>query len=435
MTLARPTERTRLVGARRWWLCLAFTVGALLLAACSSGSAGTPPTPSPTSTPTLSPTATPAPTPAPPPAAQGERPSRWGYDPSKPTGLRDPPPQFASLPAGYRIETVVTGLRRPTAIAFTPDGRLLVAEQAGAIRVVTDGQLEPRPFYEPNVFLPGNENAIIELGLVGITVDPEFERNRSVYVYYTTDEPARRTVLARIRDVDGRGTALQEILSLTAAPRCCHIAGSLRFAPDGTLFVTVGDHQMEDEAQNRQSPFGAILRIQRDGSIPSDNPFVGRARFDARVYAYGLRNPYDLAIDSESGRIFATENGFQGQDAIIEVKPGANYGWPGRELAVPLERIEPALLFYHEAIGPAGIEVYRSSALPALTGTLLFCQFHRGGALHAVTFAPDGSVASDTIIARQCTSDVLTGPDGFIYLVDYVEGVIRRIVADGAAQP
>ncbi|OGO51988.1 MAG: hypothetical protein A2148_04075 [Chloroflexi bacterium RBG_16_68_14] len=266
---------------------------------------------------------------------------------------------------------------------------------------------------------------------MGIAVDPDFARNGYIYLYYTTKADKQRTVLARIREEDGRGTDLEWLFSLEAAPDCCHIAGSLRFAPDGTLFVTVGDHQMETEAQNRGSPFGAILRINPDGSVPPDNPFVRDEEADPRIYAYGLRNAFDLAIEPFTGRIFATENGFLGQDAIIEVKPGANYGWPGYDLAVPLEEVEPPLLFYHDTLGPAGIDLYLADTLPVLTGSLLFCQFHRGGALHAVTFNLDGSVALDSIIALGCSSDVLTGPDGFIYFVDYVGGVVYRIALAG----
>ncbi len=416
-------RRSTLGGSSRWHLGIALAAGVLLLAACGPGSSEAPPTPT---TDILGATASNAPTPL--PFREGV--IRWGYHPGRETGQRDPPPQFAALPPGYRIEAYVTGLQQPTSFAFTPDGRLLVTEQTGAIRVVENGRLQPEPFYVADVFFPGSGDRIIELGLVGITVDPDFERNGYVYTYSTTKDREQRTVLARIRDEDGRGTDLEEILSLEAAPDCCHISGSLRFAPDGALFVTVGDHQMEAEAQNRGSPFGSILRINPDGSVPPDNPFVDDEEADPRVYAYGLRNAFDLAIEPFSGRIFATENGFLGQDAIIEVKPGANYGWPGYNLATPLEQIEPPLLFYHNAIGPSGIELYLADALPVLTGTLLFCQFHQGGALHAVTFALDGSVALDSIIALGCTSDVLTGPDGFIYFLDYVGGVVYRIAAD-----
>ena len=184
---------------------------------------------------------------------------------------------------------------------------------------------------------------------------------------------------------------------------------------------------METEAQNIAGPYGGVLRINPDGSVPAGNPFAGDPDADARRYAYGLRNPFDIAIDAQTGRIFATENGYVGQDAIIELKAGANYGWPGSELAVPLAQVEPPLLFYHQTIGPSGMEFYRGSALPWLDGSLLFCQFHRGGALHRVTFNEDGSVGDDAIIGTGCTSDVLTGSDGFVYYADYLSGTVYRI--------
>ena len=404
------------VRPRTTWLGAAAVACALLLVACGAGSGGVVETPNATvDEPTTAPT-------------QGAGQStRWGYDPGFATGGRDPSPTFAALPAGYSIDTFVTGLEQPTSLAFTPDGRLLITEQRGAIRVVEDGRLRPEPFFTADVFLPDAGDGIIELGLVGITADPEFEENGYVYIYYTAAQPQQRTVLARLRDDAGQGVELTEIFSLDATPECCHIAGSLRFAPDGTLFVTVGDHQLEVEAQNRGSPYGAILRINPDGSAPDDNPFAGEAAADARVYAYGLRNPFDLAIDPVSGRIFATENGFLGQDAIIEIVPGANYGWPGFGLDVPLTEIAQPLIFYHQSLGPAGVEFYSGDALPALTGSLLFCQFHDGGALHSVSFNADGSVAADTIIALGCTTDVQTGPDGNIYFLDYVGGTVYRI--------
>ncbi|MEX0787100.1 MAG: PQQ-dependent sugar dehydrogenase [Dehalococcoidia bacterium] len=385
---------------------------ALLLAACGSGSQAAPSTPSP------SPEATSAArTPA------GDEPFRWGYHAGKPTGERDPPPDFVALPPGYRIETYVTGLRGPTALAFAGDGRLLVAEQAGAVRVVEGGVLQDEPFFEvEDVYMPDPNEQLVELGLVGLALGPE----GAVYVYYTSDEPERRTVLARLPD---GADELEEVFSLDAAPECCHIAGSVRFAPDGTLFVTVGDHQMEAEAQNRGSPFGAVLRINPDGSAPANNPFVDDEDADPRVFAYGLRNPFDFTIHPANGRMFATENGFFGQDAVLEILPGANYGWPGSGLDVPLDEVAQPLLFYHQAIGPAGIELYLDDELPVLTGALLFCQFHQGGALHAVTFNLDGSVANDSIVALGCTSDVLTGPDGFIYFLDYVSGTVYRIAS------
>jgi glucose/arabinose dehydrogenase len=410
--------KARSRGCGRWGRGALLTLVALLFAACASSSRGAPATPS----------AQPSPTPLPAATLAAGAPDRWGYDPSKPTGLVDPPSHFDALPAGYRIETVVSGLRQPTAIAFAPDGTLLVAEQSGAIRVVKNGRLQAPPLYKLPSYTPASPEGFSELGLVGLTADPDFSQNGYVYAYYSTMDPNYRTVLARITDEDGRGTDLREIFSLDlGAPPCCHIAGSLRFASDGTLFVMVGDHQQEAAAQNVGSPFGKILRINPDGTAPPDNPFVNDPQADPRVYAYGLRNPYDIAIDPKTRRVFATENGFIGQDAIIEVMPGANYGWPGYSLSLPLDQIAAPMLFYHNAIGPSGMEFYRGAALPALGGALLFCQFHQGGALHAVRFDVDGTVVGDSVIAPGCTSDVLAGPDGFVYFVDYIGGVVYRI--------
>ena len=405
-------------GCDRWWRWALIALGALLLAGCAGSSRAVPATPSPRPSPASV---------ALPTLEQGVA-NRWGYDPSRSTGRADPPPHFAALPAGYAIETVVSGLRQPTAIAFTPDGAMLVAEQSGALRVVRDGRLESRPLYKFDSYTPMAPEGFSELGLDGLAVDPDFATNGYVYAYYSARDPDYRTVLARITDDGGRGTDLKEIFSLSvASPPCCHIAGSLRFAPDGTLFVMVGDHQQETAAQDVRSPFGKVLRINPDGMPPADNPFVTDPRADRRVYAYGLRNPYDIAIDPKTFRAYATENGFTGQDAIVEVKRGANYGWPGYALALPLSRMEQPLLFYHNPLGPSGAEFYRGSALPALDGTLLFCQFHQGGALHAVRFDRDGTPVDDAVIATGCTSDVLTGPDGFVYFVDYLGGVVYRI--------
>jgi len=403
-------------GAR--WLCFAVVaISATALLGCATTSRGAPATPSPEDF-APAPIATSSNS-----GASAESPIRWGYDPRKNNREVDPPAHFEGLPPGYRIETFVTGITQPTAIAFTADGRMLVAQQSGAIRVVDDGVLQREPFFDVPVYTPAGPEGFTELGLVGMTVGPD----EYVYVYYTSNEPVRRTVLARIPDDDGLGADLTEIFSLDAAPVCCHIAGSLRFAPDGTLFVTVGDHQMEPEAQNISGPYGGVLRINPDGSVPADNPFVGDANADPRRYSYGLRNPFDLAIDPRTGRIFATENGYIGQDAIVELKAGANYGWPGSSLAVPLAQIEPPLLFYNQTIGPSGMEFYSGNELPWLDGSLLFCHFHRGGALHRITFDFAGGIADDAVIATGCTSDVLTGIDGFVYFLDYLSGTVYRI--------
>lgn len=392
---------------RRWLLPLACVA---LLAACSSDD-GT--TPAETAAPSESAEA----------AATRSPPERWGYNPLESTGEHDTQALYNPLPPGYRIETILDGLDRPTQLAATPDGRLLITEQPGRVRVVQDGVLRDEPFLELDVYLPELEGTV-ELGLVGIAVDPNFEDEPYVYLSFAAPEP-RRTVIARVRDEGGAGVALEELLTLDAAPECCHIGGGMTFAPDGTLFIGAGDHGRPAWAQDPTTPFGAVLRINRDGSVPGDNPFGGP------VYAYGLRNPYDVAIDPVSGRIFTGENGFFGQDALVEVFAGANYGWLVRpqELAEPPEVTDP-LIFFHNSYGMAGMEFYRGEALPELDGSLLYCQFHSGGALHEVTFLGNGAVEREAVRAPGCMSDVTTGADGLVYFLNYVEGTLSRISRD-----
>ncbi len=399
----------------------ALLLGSMLLfGACATPSKGAP------ATPLLATSAPPGSLAGTPTVAPGA-PSRWGFDPSKPSTFFDGPATYERLPVGYKIDTAVSGLEQPTAIAFEPDGTMLVAQQSGAIRVVKDGVLQPDPLVTVNSFTPITPEGFSELGLDGLTVDPDFSENGYIYAYYSTKDPDYRTVLARITVAGGQAVDLQEILSLSVAQPCCHIAGSLRFAPDGTLFVMVGDHQREAAAQDVGSPLGKVLRINRDGSPAADNPFTNDPAADPRVYAYGLRNPYDIGIDPFTGRIFSTENGWLGQDAILSIRPGANYGWPGYSLSVPLDQVAAPMLFYNHAIGPSGMEFYRGAALPDFDGVLFFCQFHEGGALHAVRFDVNGTAVSDNIISTGCTSDVLSGPDGFLYFVDYLSGVVYRI--------
>lgn len=343
---------------------------------------------------------------------------RWGYDPWEPTGKTDPPVPERDLPDGYHIEQVVTGLELPTQMAATPDGRLLIAEQRGTVRVVQDGRLLDEPFVTVPAYTPEEPR---EHGLVGITIAPDFEENGDVYLYYDVDSP-RRTMLARVRDEAGRGVGLQQIRSWQGTFGCCHLGGGMEFGPDGMLYVAVGDHDRVGEAQNPSNQFGAIIRLNPNGSAPEDNPFPGP------VYAYGFRNPYDVAIDPETGRIFTGENGLFGQDAVVEVKRGANYGWPGFALAAPQEEIEPPLIFFHTFAGLAGMEFYTADALPEFKGDLFFCGFH-DATLRRVEFRPDGSVEEQSIIARTCTTDVAMGPDGFLYFLDFIEGTLYRIAA------
>ena len=331
-----------------------------------------------------------------------------------------------SLPPGYKLETLLDGLEFPSAIAALPDGRLLIGEQErGRVRVVEDGRLQDDPWFEipvsfaPNTFLQ-------ELGLVGVEVDPRFETNQFVYLYYTVLEEngQRHTVFARLRDVDGRGSDLTELVVIDLETERTHIAGSIAFNGDAIL-LGVGDHERASSAQDLSALNGKILRIDRDGKALRDNPFVGHPTADPRVYAYGVRNPFGIAVDQETGRAFFTDNRDIAGDALYELEPGANYGWPDNRVALR----EP-LVIYQNPQGMADAIVYHGNVLPELDGDVLFCSFHGGGALH---WSDPGELAGfdiykrDRIIAPACNTGIAQGPDGFVYFLDYGEGRLLRI--------
>lgn len=335
---------------------------------------------------------------------------------------------FAALPTGYRLEVLLDGLSLPTSLAATPDGRLLVTEQeTGRVRIVQDGRLLDEPWFELPVFTALEEDFIAqELGLVTIAVDPLFDENGFVYIYYTEqdDDGSRRTVLSRLRDVNGIGTDLTKIVTLDLSPPKRHIAGGIAFDGNDAIFLGIGDHDLPELAPRLDSLVGKVLRIDRDGAALPDNPYVGQDDADPRVYASGLRNPFGVAVDRLTGRAYITENRQTAGDAVYELVAGADYGWP----VVPVT-IREAHVIYDFPMGMAGIIAYDSDALPEFTGDLFYCTFHNGGGLH---WSELGVVEGyelalrDRLIAPGCNTGVTVGADGFLYLLTY-DGKLMRI--------
>lgn len=227
--------------------------------------------------------------------------------------------------AQSRVEVVARGLETPWAISFAPDGRTFLSERPGRIRIVKDGKLEREPWMTLDVAETG------EAGLLGLTADPNFAQNRFVYAAYTYRSAAGdlQNRLVRLRDnpSTGKGTFDKVLLDGVAANRF-HDGGRVKFGPDGKLYWAMGDAQNTSRAQDLSSPNGKILRLNPDGTIPSDNPFP-----NSPIYSYGHRNPQGLAWQPGTGRLYATEHGpsaLQGccLDEVNFIEAGKNYGWP-----------------------------------------------------------------------------------------------------------
>ena len=319
-------------------------------------------------------------------------------------------------PAAPRVETLVSGLNVPWALAFAPDGRLFITERPGQLRVVADGRLQP----EPVATLPAHADG--ESGLMGLALDPAFAQNGHLYVCYTTlpgpslinralGRGQRINRLSRLTLREGRAGA--ERVLLDEMPGAWNHDGCrVKFGPDGKLYVTMGDAADPPLAQRLDSPAGKIHRLQADGTVPVDNPFR-RSEAPSSVWSLGPRNPQGLAWDA-AGRLYASEHGPSGHDEINRILPGKNYGWPevfGRSRTPSDRFVDPILESGdRDTWAPSGMAFHDGH---------LYVAGLRGQRLLRVSLGADGSV---TGVAPMFTGtygrlrDVVVGPDGALYI-------------------
>lgn len=255
----------------------------------------------------------------------------------------------ANLPEGFTETQIATGLTYPTAMSLTPDGRIFVCEQGGQLRVVKDGALLATPFLTVTVDGAG------ERGLVGVAVDPNFNSNHFIYVYYTALTPAPHNRLSRFTANGDVALAHSEVALLdldNLGPAKIHNGGALRFGNDGRLYIGVGDNSVPPNAQSFSNLLGKILRLNADGSIPADNPFFNSATGNNRaIWALGFRNPFSFAVQRTTGRIFVEDVGQDTWEEIDEGVSGSNYGWPLVEGFTSDPRFRSPLFQYGHGVG------------------------------------------------------------------------------------
>ena len=317
--------------------------------------------------------------------------------------------EVVDIPEGLVVETVVEGLEVPWDLAFTPDGRILVTERPGRIRVVVDGVLQEEPYATIEVFHRS------EAGLMGLTLHPDFDNNGYLYVCYTYRE-GRNTFnrIARLTDEGERGADHQVILD--------HIPGDTRhdgcrlgFGPDGYLYATTGDATDPQLSQDLDSLAGKVLRMAADGEAPPDNPFPG-----SLVYSWGHRNPQGLAWHPVTGDLFITEHGPASDDEVNLVEAGRNYGWPEVMGAAGHPEYQDSALSLTPTVAIAGAAFVSDSSLPAAwEGSLVFAAL-KSSHLQRVTLEPPDyrAVASRQVLFQDVFGRlraVVMGPDGFLY--------------------
>jgi len=349
-----------------------------------------------------------------------------------------PPTALAS--ADLKPVTVARGLAQPWGLAFLPDGRMLVTERPGRMRIVSpDGRLG-----EPLQGLPAVD-AKGQCGLLDVALDPRFADNRWVYwTYAEAGEGGNGVAVARGRLQERQLTDVQVIFrQLPKVNSQLHCGSRLAFAKDGRLFVGLGDRfGRKDDAQNPANHIGKIVRIEPDGRVPADNPLAARAGAAPEVFSLGHRNIQGLAVHPVTGELWQTEHGPQGGDEVNAPEAGRNYGWPvvtyGRNYGIgtrigeegPKPGFEQPLQWWVPvSIAPSGLAFVTSERYPGWKGSLLLGAL-RSQVLVRLTLDGRKVVAQEQLLAnlRARIRDVREGPDGWIYLLtDGVEGQIIRL--------
>ncbi len=340
----------------------------------------------------------------------------------------------ATLPSGFAETRVATGLASPTAMSFAPDGRLFICEQGGRLRVVKNGALLSQSFLTLSV------NSSGERGLLGVAFDPNFATNGFVYVYYTTasspvhNRVSRFTASASNPDVVAAGSEVQLLNLPNLSSATNHNGGAIHFGTDGKLYISVGDNANSANSQPLTTPLGKFLRINADGSIPADNPFVSQTTgINQAIWGRGLRNPFNFAIDRTNGRIHLNDVGENSWEEVNHAIASANFGWPQTEGPNPSG--SPGVRYpvhtYQNAgsnCAITGAAFYRpvTANFPAeYAGRYFFGDFC-GGFIRMLS-PPNYSTSAGFATGISSLVDIQTAPDGSLYYLARGGGEVFRV--------
>lgn len=341
-----------------------------------------------------------------------------------------------------RVSVVAKGLSHPWAITFLPNNDMLVTERAGRLRLVRDGMLDPQEISGvPTVRTDGNG------GLMDVAVHPQFDENRLVYLTYTKPVGGGKgaPALARGRLEAGTLVDVRDLIVTEAYEGNSGLNGRVVFGRDGKVYMSTGG-RVTDVSQNPMSLRGKVLRLNDDGTVPDDNPFVKHDDHRPEIYSFGHRNTLGLILHPVTGEIWQHENGPNGGDEINIVLAGRNYGWPvvsfgrdysGARLYEPTrDGMETPLVVWLPAIAAAGMAVYTGDQFPAWKGNVFVGSLREGGIpgtghLERIVFnEKTEELRRETMLTelRQRIREVRQGPDGLLYvLTDADDGALLKI--------
>jgi len=351
-----------------------------------------------------------------------------------------PPPQPAKvIKTGYKVTEIAKGLDHPWSMAFLPDGSILVTERVGRLRLIKGGSLLTEPVSGVPAVHTGSQ-----AGLFDIVLHPKFAENNIVYLTYAAGTTAANgTQVARARF---DGSTLQDLQVIFKAMPLKdtdnHYGGRIAFLPDGTFALTIGEgFEYREKAQDLSSDLGKIVRLNEDGSVPKDNPFVGQASVRPEIYTWGHRNEQGLTFDAQSGRLYETEHGPRGGDELNIIVAHRNYGWPvitygmdysGAYVSPYTQHpgLEQPVIYWTPSIAPSGIAMYRGDKFPAWRGDL-FVGALAFKHLRRVHLDEHGNVVGQEQLLNDKNwriRDVRAAPDGYLYVcTDEDDGRVLRL--------
>jgi aldose sugar dehydrogenase len=338
----------------------------------------------------------------------------------------------------YRIKVVADGLEFPWSLAFLPNGEMLVTERAGRLRMIRNGTLIEYDIRGvPDVFVHGQG------GLFDVLVDPNFQDNERIYLSYAAGSRSSNSLHVISARLEGATLyEVKHILTVTPDKNTPHhFGGRMAMLADGTLLVTSGDgFDFREQAQALDSLLGKVLRINTDGSIPGNNPFVGRSDARPEIFTYGNRNPQGIVV-TRTGKVWEHEHGPRGGDELNLIVPGRNYGWPAITYGMDYsgayvspytkaKGMEQPVIYWTPSIAPAGMAEYQGEVFPEWRGNLFVAALAEK-TVRRLTLAGDTVVAQEIMFRELNTRfrDVRTGPDGLLYLLtDSDAGLVYKVL-------
>ncbi len=332
---------------------------------------------------------------------------------------------FKSKLHSFKVEVVTDRLKSPWGFAFLPDGGMLITQKKGQLRHFKDGKLSAALPGTPQVRARGQG------GLLDVALDPDFATNRQIYLTYS--QPSAGGAGTAVARATFTGTALEDVRVIFSqrrkTPRSRHFGSRIAFAPDGTLFFTIGDRGEQRRAQDPQDHAGSVLRINTDGSVPADNPYADGKGGLPQIWSIGHRNPQGIDIHPDTGEVWTVAHGASGGDEVNRPEAGKNYGWPvisyGRHYSgqpigegTAKEGMEQPRYYWDPSIAPSSMTFYTGDQFPEWRGDM-FVSALAGELLARLDMDGDEIVSEERLLEGEYgrLRRVKTGPDGALYVI------------------